>query len=148
MEVFHSEFWGCNRPANATLGPFLLGTPVLMLHQQGQRCHPQPQPGARRQRAVLRSTATCQTVMCILLVEFLQEVGGPTQPLRLFTGPPLTDLMMQAATIPYCLTPLCFLLSCVICLNLDTSVLMLYRGLTLTARVVTAIACSNRHLSL
>lgn len=81
-------------------------------------------------------------------MEFLQEVGGPTQPPRLFTGPPLTDLMMQAATIPYRLTPVWFLLSCVICLNLDMSVLMLYTGLTLTARAVTAITCSNRHLSL
>lgn len=72
--------------------------------------------------------------------------GNPTPPLnvtyrttsgRLINAASLCSLSSHTSVVP----PLCVL-------NLDMSVLMVYTGLALTARVVTAITCSNRHLSL
>jgi len=86
--------------------------------------------------------------MSILCTTGFQETASPTQPLMLFAEPPLADLLMQTAGIPNPLLPAQFVLLCLIFLKSDMSVLMLYRGMTLTTHAVTAITCSNRHLSL
>lgn len=81
-------------------GPCAARHPGATTVSTGQEVTPPARGGEQAGGKLRGSTATCCTVRCILRREGLQEAGNPTQPLTLFTGPPLADLLMLTASIP------------------------------------------------